>query len=73
MLMAIDHYQSQAEGEEITLSFLNHSTERYGVSLLAAVRKWIEFTTSRGLRPLWGRATDCACRTGIFVPSGMET
>lgn len=57
---------------------LSHITRRYGVSLLAAARKWIEFTDTRAAMVVaydgyarWGRASDAAVKSGIFIPSGM--
>lgn len=78
LLMPIDDYRNQVDGNDMTRDLLGHITDRYGVSLLAAVRKWIEFTSSRAAMvvardgfALWGRASASAYRTGIFVPSGM--
>ncbi len=78
LLMPIDDYRNQVDGHDMTRDLLSHITDRYGVSLLAAVRKWIEFTSSRAAMvvardgfALWGRASASAYRTGIFVPSGM--
>ncbi|MET3524599.1 hypothetical protein [Mesorhizobium abyssinicae] len=60
--MPIDDYHQQVSGREITRSLLNHVTNRYGVSLLAAVRKWIDFTDQRSAMvvardgfALWGQ------------------
>lgn len=78
LLMPMDDYRKQVAGQDITLDLLDHVTDRYGVSLLAAVRKWIEFTTMRAAMvvardgfALWGRASTAALKTGIFVRSGM--
>jgi len=78
LLMPIDDYRDQVNGEEMTRGLLDHVTDRYGVSLLAAVRKWIEFTDTRAAMvvardgfALWGRASTAAYKTGIFVRSGM--
>ena len=78
LLMPINDYRNQADGHDMTRDLLGQITNRYGVSLLAAVRKWIEFTSSwaamvvaRDGFALWGRASASAYRTGIFVPSGM--
>lgn len=78
LLMPIDDFRSQVGRQDITLPLLKHITARYGVSLLAAVRKWIEFSDRRAAMvvardgfALWGRATDAALKTGIFVQSGM--
>ena len=76
--MPIDDYRNQVDGHDMTRDLLSHITDRYGVSLLAAVRKWIEFTSSRAAMvvardgfALWGRASASAYRSGIFIPSGM--
>lgn len=78
LLMPIDDYREQVNGEEMTRGLLDHVTDRYGVSLLAAVRKWIEFTDTRAAMvvacdgyALWGRASTAAYKTGVFVRSGM--
>ncbi len=78
LLMPVDDYRNQVDGQSMTRDLLSHITDRYGVSLLAAVRKWIEFTRSRAAMvvahdgfALWGRASASAYRSGIFVPSGM--
>lgn len=76
--MPIDDYRNQVDGHDMTRDLLSHITDRYGGSLLAAVLKWIEFTSSRAAIvvaqdgfALWGRASASAYKTGIFVPSGM--
>lgn len=78
LLMPIEDYRNQVAGQEITRSLLKHVTNRYGISLLAAIRKWIEFTDTRAAMvvardgfSLWGRASTAAYRSGIFIRSGM--
>ena len=78
LLMPIDDYRDQVNGEEMTRGLLDYVTDRYSVSLLAAVRKWIELTDTRAAMvvardgfALWGRASTVAYKTGIFVRSGM--
>ncbi len=79
LLMPLDDYRTQVDGLEMTRSLLGHITDRYGVSLLAAVRKWIEFTDRRAAMvvatdgfALWGRASKAAFQSGVFIRSGME-
>ncbi len=79
LLMPLDDYRMQVTGLEMTRSLLGHITDRYGVSLLAAVRKWIEFTDRRAAMvvatdgfALWGRASKAAFQSGVFTRSGME-
>jgi len=78
LLMPMDDYRQQVAGCDIDLELLRHVTDRYGVSLTAAIRKWIEFTeypaamiVARDGFALWGRASEIAYRTGIFIRSGM--
>ena len=79
LLMPFDDYRAQVGTLEMSGALLTHITDRYGVSLTAAVRRWIEFTDSRAVMivardgfALWGRASQAAFRSGIFVRSGME-
>lgn len=79
LLMPFDDYRAQVGGMEMSGGLLTHVTDRYGVSLTAAVRRWIEFTDARALMivardgfALWGRASKAAYKTGIFVRSGMD-
>jgi Zn-dependent peptidase ImmA (M78 family) len=79
LLMPFDDYRAQVGSMELSGALLTHVTDRYGVSLTAAVRRWIEFTDSRAVMlvardgyALWGRASKAAFRSGIFVRSGME-
>lgn len=79
LLMPFDDYRAQVGRMEMSGALLTHVTDRYGVSLTAAARRWIEFTDSRSALivardgfALWGRASKAAYQTGIFVRSGME-
>jgi hypothetical protein len=79
LLMPFDDYRAQVGDTEMSGALLTHITDRYGVSLTAAVRRWIEFTDKRAAMvvardgfALWGRASRAAFRSGIFVRSGME-
>jgi hypothetical protein len=78
LLMPIDDYRDQTTGQTMSRSLLAHLTDRYGVSLQAALLKWIEFTATRSALvvardgfALWGRASSSAARSGVFVRSGM--
>ncbi|WP_127657547.1 ImmA/IrrE family metallo-endopeptidase [Alexandriicola marinus] len=78
LLMPLDDYRAQLNGDEMSVGLLNHVTHRYGVSLIAACRKWIDFTENRAAMIVardgfakWGRASKSALKSGIFVRSGM--
>lgn len=79
LLMPFDDYRAQVGDAEMSGALLTHITDHYGVSLTAAVRRWIEFTDKRAAMvvardgfALWGRASKAAYRSGIFIRSGME-
>jgi len=78
LLMPLDDYRKQVDGQEMTADLLKHIIDRYGVSLTAACRKWIDFTDRRAAMivardgfALWGRASKSAFESGIFIRSGM--
>lgn len=78
LLMPLDDYRRQVGDQEMTADLLRHITDRYGVSLTAACRKWIDFTEKRAAMivardgfALWGRASKPAFESGVFVRSGM--
>ncbi len=79
LLMPINDFRIQTQGQAVDLELFRHVTNRYGVSLTAALLKWIEFTDqmaamiiSRDGFALWGRASSSATQRGIFIRSGME-
>ena len=69
LLMPMDDYRVQVNGEEMSRTLLAHVTDRYGVSLLAAVRKWIEFTRHAGGD---GRGAGRICALGTSEQSGLS-
>lgn len=78
LLMPTDDYRRQISNKSFSAELINFVTSRYGVSLTAACRKWIDFTDTRAAMvvsrdgfALWGRASKAAYRSGIFVRSGM--
>ncbi|SPF80033.1 hypothetical protein PRI8871_01835 [Pseudoprimorskyibacter insulae] len=77
--MPLDDYREQVNDEKMTVDLLNNITDRYGVSLLAACRKWIDFTDRRVVMivardgiAMRVRASKSALKSGIFVRSGMQ-
>ncbi len=79
LLMPIDDYRQQVAGQDMSFDLLRHVARRYGVSLTAVVRKWIEFTDQRAAMvlgrdgfALWGWSSASAYKSGIFINSGME-
>lgn len=80
LLMPIDDFSAQISGQHITLDVLGECAVRYGVSLTAAVLKWLEFTDQPAVAVVgregmlhWWRGSDSAKRYayGLLAP-GME-
>lgn len=84
LLMPIDDYTQQVQGRRITLDLLGECADRYGVSLTAAMLKWLEFTDQPAVAVMgregmlhWWKASGSAKRytfgtlqEGIELPSG---
>src|SRR5262245_2511044 len=59
-----------------TLDDLSAAAERYGVSLIAGVLRWLEYTTRRSMVVIshdgfirWARASEPAFMSGLFIRS----
>jgi hypothetical protein len=73
LLMPIDDFQRQVRGDQVDLEVLNVCAKRYGVSLTAAVLKWLEFTEQRAVLVmsrdgyiLWAHSSQSAYKSGVF-------
>jgi hypothetical protein len=62
------------------LDMLSECAERYGVSLIAAVRRWLDYTERRAVLVvsregfiLWARSSGAALRTGAFFRTATNT
>ncbi len=73
LLMPIDDFRRQLAGQKVTLDGLAHCAKRYGVSLTAAILKWLEFTEERAVLVisrdgfiLWSRSSKPALRSGAY-------
>lgn len=73
LLMPIDDFQRQVHGDQIDLEVLHGCAKRYGVSLTAAILKWLEFTEQRAVLVisrdgyiLWARSSQSALKSGAF-------
>jgi hypothetical protein len=74
LLMPLDDFRRQiAAGDKVDLDMISHCAERYRVSLIAAVLRWLQYTTRRAVLVvsrdgfiLWSRASDRALKSGAF-------
>ena len=74
LLMPLDDFRRQIDAKaKPTLDDLGGCAERYGVSLIAATLRWLQYTERRSVMVvsregfiLWARASSTALRTGAF-------
>jgi len=74
LLMPLDDFRQQMpEGDKVDLDMISHCADRYRVSLIAAVMRWLQYTARRAVLVvsrdgfiLWSRASKPALRTGAF-------
>ncbi|XZY89892.1 ImmA/IrrE family metallo-endopeptidase [Microbulbifer sp. CnH-101-G] len=75
LLMPLDDYRNQiAAKTKVDLDMIGGCADRYGVSLTAAILRWIEYTERRAVIVvsrdgfiLWARSSKAAFRTGIYI------
>jgi hypothetical protein len=74
LLMPLDDFRRQIDARaEVDLDHISHCTERYRVSLIAAILRWLSYTERRAILVvsrdgfiLWSRSSDTALKTGAF-------
>jgi hypothetical protein len=74
LLMPFDDFRRQIpEADKVDLDMISHCADRYRVSLIAAVLRWLQYTARRAVLVvscdgfiLWSRASKPALRTGAF-------
>ncbi|OEZ49270.1 hypothetical protein JAB1_24600 [Janthinobacterium sp. MP5059B] len=78
LLMPINDFAKQINGA-VNLDFLGHCADRYGVSLTAAVLKWLEFTDEKAVMLIssdgfvhWARSSTPAYEAGAFFAPKRE-
>lgn len=74
ILMPLDDYRRQIPADsKVDLDWIAHCADRYGVSLIAATLRWIEYTERRAVIVvsrdgyiLWARSSKSAYRSRIY-------
>lgn len=75
LLMPLDDFRQQIDSSHMPdLDELGRCAERYGVSLMAAVLRWLDYTGQRAVLVLsredfvlWARSSRSALRSGAFI------
>src|SRR5216684_77112 len=74
VLMPLDDYRRQINARtKVDLDMISHCADRYRVSLIAAVLRWLSYTEKRAVLVvsrdgfiLWARSSTAAVKTGAF-------
>lgn len=79
LLMPLDDFRAQV-ATTVDLELLGHCAERYGVSLTAAVLKWLQYTEENAILVLsrdgfmqWAFSSRPASRAGVFFSTRKQT
>lgn len=79
LLMPLDDYRKQLMAE-VDLDVLGHCADRYGVSLTAAILKWLEHTEENAVLVVsrdgfvdWSKASARAMKAGAFFKTRSNT
>lgn len=74
LLMPLDDFRRQIDdGAKVDLDLISYCADRYRVSLIAAILRWLTYTSRRAVLVvsrddfiLWSRSSDMALKTGAF-------
>ena len=73
LLMPLDDFRSQIRGEDISMDLMRHLSDRYEVSITAAILKWLGITDRRAMLVIgkngfidWARSSDALMKSGVF-------
>jgi len=79
LLMPLDDLRSQIRGQAISLDLMRHLSDRYEVSITAAILKWLSITDKRAMIVIgrdgfidWARSSDPLLKTGVFYRARQE-
>lgn len=81
LLMPLDDFRQQIRDRDgVDFEILGNCADRYGVSLIAAALRWLQYTLRRAVVVLsrdgfvlWARSSDSALRSGLFIKSAKRT
>lgn len=80
LLMPLDDFRTQVAGQEISFDLFGHCADRYGVSLTAAILRWLEITDKRAILVasrddylLWASSNRHAFRSRAYFATRKNT
>jgi hypothetical protein len=80
LLMPLDDFRQQVRGQEISLALMRFLSERYEVSITAAILKWLGITDKRAMIVIgrdgfidWAWGSNPLFKSGIFYRARQQT
>ncbi|TSE29882.1 ImmA/IrrE family metallo-endopeptidase [Tepidimonas charontis] len=80
LLMPLDDFRRQVDGQTVSFDLLGHCADRYGVSLTAAAIRWLEIAPQRAVlvasrddHMLWAASNEAAFKSGAFFATRRHT
>ena len=80
LLMPLDDFHRQVDGQSISFDLLSHCANRYKVSLTAAALRWIEIAPKRAVlvasrddHMLWAKSNEAALKSGAYFATRKNT
>ena len=80
LLMPLDDFRKQVDGQPVTFDLLGHCADRYGVSLTAAALRWTEIAEKRAVlvasrddHLLWAKSNHAAFKSGAYFATRKQT
>jgi Zn-dependent peptidase ImmA (M78 family) len=80
LLMPLDDFRRQVDGQPVSFDLLGHCANRYGVSLTAAALRWTEIAEKRAVlvasrddHLLWAKSNQAAFKSGAFFATRKQT
>ena len=80
LLMPLDDFRRQVDGQPISFDLLGHCADRYGVSLTAAALRWTEIAPKRAVlvasrddHMLWAKSNMAALKSGAYFATRRNT
>lgn len=80
LLMPLDDFRKQVDGQPVSFDLLGHCAERYGVSLTAAALRWTEIAEKRAVlvasrddHLLWSKSNQAAFKSGAYFATRKQT
>ena len=80
LLMPLDDFRRQVDGQPVTFDLLGHCADRYGVSLTAAALRWTEIAEHRAVlvasrddHMLWAKSNEAAFKSGAVYATRKKT